>query len=588
MPEALLKALGKRWYLPTVVVALFLIVILPHLLSMNLARDTLDAAKAVSHTYQVEAAVKTLAMDVRDVEAALLQQALQRDADNPLLNKRISEGSRNIKPGLATITRLTVDNPNQQRRLGQLQEVVERRLALFRSLSTAPAGQQAELFEQIKGVQIAGLLDQVLADEHALLAERTRIAATSQKRATYLSWTSMLLQLVVLGTLAFLLSRQVERRLNAERDMQAASGRALAVLQTVREPIALLDAEQTILLSNTAFDEFYGRENDNRALSELPGASWDDPVVLQKLTDVLARGRELWDFEVRQQTQDEVSRVVLINSRRMHLPDSEEPVALLTVSDVTAQKVHEQRVADLNEQLQTKVQQVTEVNRELEAFSYSVSHDLRAPLRHVAGFADKLSRHLGEAADEKSLHYLGIIGSSAKRMSRLIDDLLVYSRLGKTALRHQAVDMHSLVEETRGMLSSGEGNADVEWQIPALPVVPGDENMLRQVWSNLLGNAVKYSSKRAHPKVTVGYEQQADGSHHFSVSDNGTGFDMNYASKLFGVFQRLHKADEFPGSGVGLATVRRVLTRHNGQIWAEAVPDQGATFHFTLPANAQH
>jgi len=284
-------------------------------------------------------------------------------------------------------------------------------------------------------------------------------------------------------------------------------------------------------------------------------------------------------------------RYMLLNARRMPLPDTDDEVVLLTVSDVTVQRAVQSRVEELNRQLEGKVAQVSEVNRELEAFSYSVSHDLRAPLRHVAGFSDKLSRHLGESADEKSLHYLGVISSSARRMATLIDDLLVYSRLGRAAMRQQAVDMQSLVSDTRAMLDSNlQAEAEssgqvhhVEWNIAPLPIVVADENMMRQVWLNLLGNAVKYSSNREPAKIRVDYQPQPDGGHQFTVSDNGAGFDMAYAGKLFGVFQRLHKASDYPGTGIGLASVRRVLTRHGGRVWAEAEPDAGATFHFYLP-----
>lgn len=237
--------------------------------------------------------------------------------------------------------------------------------------------------------------------------------------------------------------------------------------------------------------------------------------------------------------------------------------------------------------MEGKVEQVSEVNRELEAFSYSVSHDLRAPLRHVAGFSDKLARHLGDAADEKSRHYMEVISSSARRMASLIDDLLVYSRLGRSALRLQAVDMQSLVSETRAILDSNVQSENtghrVDWHIAPLPVLVADENMMRQLWMNLLGNAVKYSAKRTVARIEVTYTPMADGGHQFSVRDNGAGFDMEYSAKLFGVFQRLHKASEYAGTGIGLASVRRVLTRHGGRIWAEGAVDEGATFYFVLP-----
>jgi light-regulated signal transduction histidine kinase (bacteriophytochrome) len=273
----------------------------------------------------------------------------------------------------------------------------------------------------------------------------------------------------------------------------------------------------------------------------------------------------------------------------MELPDSEEAVALVTASDVSLQKASEDHIRDLNRQLEGKVEQVSDVNRELEAFSYSVSHDLRAPLRHIAGFADKLRRHLGDGIDEKGEHYVNVIGSSARRMSELIDDLLVYSRLGRSALRLQAVDVQSLVEETRAMLDANVANDapghHVQWEIGPMPVLVADENMLRQLWGNLLGNAVKYSMKSEPARVVVEHGRDEAGDHVFTVRDNGAGFDMAYAGKLFGVFQRLHSPSEFSGTGIGLASAKRVVTRHNGRIWAEGEPGKGATFKFTLPAN---
>src|SRR5690606_35502727 len=235
----------------------------------------------------------------------------------------------------------------------------------------------------------------------------------------------------------------------------------------------------------------------------------------------------------RQDTADGNERIMLVNARRMSLPDSEDDAVLVTASDITAQKASEQQIRQLNRQLEGKVEQVSDVNRELEAFSYSVSHDLRAPLRHIAGFADKLGRHLGDDADERADHYINVISSSAKRMSALIDDLLVYSRLGRSALRLQMVDVQSMVNDTRALLDSNAHEEDpdreIEWDIGAMPVVVADENMLRQVWLNLLGNAVKYSVDSRPSRISISHQLQADGSHQFTVVDNGAGFDMKYA-----------------------------------------------------------
>ncbi|MGB0398861.1 ATP-binding protein, partial [Stenotrophomonas sp.] len=534
-----------------------------------------------------------LVNDVRDVESAAL--TLSKGVDAPGLRERMAKANE-IPGRLAELGRMTRDNPDQLIRIGRIESMLDGRLAVARELARSePNSDQRELVQDLSTrYPIRGLVEELQASEQKLLALRAEQAARQRKQTELVSWSSLVIQLALLGLVLWLLQRQIGRRLHAERQSLRSAARAASVLQTVREPIVLLDRDLRVQLHNPAFAELYGLQDeraDGLLLETVGDNAWQDPVVRQRLADVLSRGRELWDFEHEQRTADGMVRYMLLNARRMPLPDTDDEVVLLTISDVTMQRAVQLRVEELNRQLEGKVAQVSEVNRELEAFSYSVSHDLRAPLRHVAGFSDKLSRHLGEAADDKSRHYLEVISSSARRMAALIDDLLVYSRLGRAAMRQQAVDMQSLVADTRAMLDSNlqaeaenSGHAHhVEWSIAPLPIVVGDENMIRQVWLNLLGNAVKYSGNREPAKIRVDYQPQPDGGHQFTVSDNGAGFDMAYAGKLFGVFQRLHKASDYPGTGIGLASVRRVLTRHGGRIWAEAEPDVGATFHFYLP-----
>jgi PAS domain S-box-containing protein len=578
-----------RWRLPAMSVAVLLIVVLPSLLLHYLTTESLEAADAVGHTHEVEAALGQVAMTVREMESAGMVITL--GADLAPARERILSGRQELPEQMAELSRLTADNPKQQLLLGRLQELINNRLDVIDQMIIADPESFASLATAlVTRFPIRGVIQEMLQNERALLAERYQDSKRQRTQTIWLRWGALLVQLLLLGLVTYLLGRQVAQRLAAEQKSRKASDRAVAVLQTVREPIVLLDGELHVLMHNTAFAELYGLELTARTISleDIGDGAWDDPVLRQRLGDVLARGRELWDFEYEHETADGMIRTVLLNARRMPLPDSDDHVVLMTVSDISVQKATQLRIAELNRQLEGKVDQVSEVNRELEAFSYSVSHDLRAPLRHVAGFSDKLTRHLGDTADEKSRHYLDVIGNSARRMSQLIDDLLVYSRLGRSALRLQAVDMQTLVAETRAMLdssASADGAATrVEWRIAPLPILVADENMMRQLWSNLLSNAVKYSSRREHAIIEVVHQTQPDGSHHFLVRDNGAGFDMSYATKLFGVFQRLHKAADYPGTGIGLASVRRVLSRHGGRIWAESAPDQGATFHFTLPS----
>ncbi|WP_254460417.1 sensor histidine kinase [Xanthomonas sacchari] len=580
-----------RWRLPLLALAVVLIVILPSLLLRQMNASTLRAADWVGHSQEVTATLNAMEADMRDMESAAM--AMSHGVQSPILDARLKEARASLPPTMAHLAELTRDNPDQQVRVGRLQSTLERRGLIAERIAQTrdPERVRALIQDMTADNPVRGLIAELQRREDELLRERTADADQRRMLASMMSWTSLLVQLLLLGLVIWLLQRQIGRRLDAERHMLRANSRAAAVLQTVREPIVLLDGTQRMMMHNTAFAELYGMDlaDPPKMLADVGDGVWRDPLIVQRLADVMLRGRELWDFEHEQLGADGVPRTMLLNARRMPLPDSEDEVVLMTVSDITLQKTAQQRIQELNRQLEGKIEQVSEVNRELEAFSYSVSHDLRAPLRHVAGFADKLARHLGDGADEKSRHYLEVIGTSARRMASLIDDLLVYSRLGRSALRLQAVDMQSLVAETRSVLDAnyqsdqGGSGHRIEWSIAPLPILVADENMMRQLWLNLLGNAVKYSAKREVAQIEVGYQVQPDGSHHFSVRDNGAGFDMTYAAKLFGVFQRLHKASEYSGTGIGLASVRRVLTRHGGQIWAESAPDQGATFHFVLP-----
>ena len=222
-------------------------------------------------------------------------------------------------------------------------------------------------------------------------------------------------------------------------------------------------------------------------------------------------------------------------------------------------------------------------NKELEAFSYSVSHDLRAPLRHIDGYAALLRKAVDQSLNEKAARYLQTISDSAKQMGQLIDDLLVFSRMGRQEMLHTLVSLDQLIKDVLHDLRLDLKERQISWTIGPLPEVPGDPAMLRQVFVNLIANAVKFTSTRPKAMIEVGVHQRTSAEVVIFVRDNGVGFDMQYASKLFGVFQRLHRADEFEGTGIGLANVRRIVHRHGGRTWAEGVPDQGATFYVALP-----
>jgi light-regulated signal transduction histidine kinase (bacteriophytochrome) len=274
---------------------------------------------------------------------------------------------------------------------------------------------------------------------------------------------------------------------------------------------------------------------------------------------------------------------------QQELTETNREVLLLTVE---LDKRVEARTAELfaaqeelkekNSELLRQTAQLEAANNELEAFSYSVSHDLRAPLRHIQGYVDALQEEHAAVLGGAGRLYLEKVLGSVKKMAKLIDDLLAFSRMGRGEMQQTRFRMGELVEETLREMHDDIKDRKIEWDIRPLPAIKGDQALLKQVWVNLLSNAIKYTRPRDPAKIQVGCVEKA-GEWEFCVRDNGVGFDIRYAGKLFGVFQRLHRADEFEGTGIGLVNVRQIIKRHGGRTWAEGKVDEGAAIYFTLP-----
>jgi len=303
--------------------------------------------------------------------------------------------------------------------------------------------------------------------------------------------------------------------------------------------------------------------------------------------EVMRSGKSLVDFEEWVVWPD--GRETWVSTTKVPLRSSNgETIGIFGISrDITERKRSEQAIQQLNSNLEKQAAQLQVANKELEAFSYSVSHDLRAPLRAIDGYTRILVEDYEAILDEEGKRVCGIISAEARRMGQLIDDLLAFSRLGRKEIYSSNIDMKAMVVSVLNDLIKEEDRERIDFKIARLPLVKADSSLIRQVWINLLSNAVKFTSKKDRAAIEVGSKSTEDELIYY-VHDTGAGFDMEYANKLFGVFQRLHSESEFEGTGVGLAIVQRIVRRHGGRVWAEGEVDKGATFYFALPRKENH
>lgn len=355
------------------------------------------------------------------------------------------------------------------------------------------------------------------------------------------------------------------------------------VVKQSNDAIYLHDSNGAIISWNEGAEEIYGYTESEAVKMKI----WNMiPSNLQPQVEEWIRkiGQEekLQDVETKRITKNGDTIDVLFSASLITDPYSDHQSIVINEKEITQQKIAAEQIRLLNMNLQNNVLQLESINKDLESFSYSVSHDLRAPLRALSGYSKMLEEDYLPVLDEEAQRLLGNIQFNASKMGILIDELLAFSKLGRKPLNKATVNIQHLVETIVAEIARTNAHK-ANIQVLTLPPAEADQTLLHQVWVNLISNAIKYSSKSAAPQVEIGTTQK-NGETVYYVKDNGAGFDMQYADKLFGVFQRMHRQEEFEGTGVGLAIVHKIVTKHGGKIWAEAKVNEGATFYFTVPA----
>jgi PAS domain S-box-containing protein len=426
----------------------------------------------------------------------------------------------------------------------------------------------------------------LLGEEGAEEVLRFRVPGTDEER-----WS------VVKATPIFDEEGNVRMAVNILRDVteqrrtEEERARLAAIVESSNDAIIGKTLDGMIISWNEAAERIYGYSSEEaigQPISMLVPS--DRPDEVPTILDSVRQGEKVEPFDTVRITKDgrRLDISLTVSTIRNFAGDV---VGASTIArDITGRKRAEEEIRLLNEQLEQRVLQRTaqleEANRELESFSYSVSHDLRAPIRHIGGFARMLKERAGPSLDETSLRYVKIILESTQRAGALVDDLLSFSRMARVEMHDIPIDTNGLVREALDDLRFEENGRSVDWRIADLPGVRGDPSMLRLVFRNLLSNALKYTRPRERAVIEVG-SMHDEAETVFFVRDNGVGFDMRYVDKLFGVFQRLHGVEEFEGTGIGLANVRRIVQRHGGRVWAQGSPGSGATFYFSLPQTAK-